>query len=879
MKSINSSYCLKSYLLACLMLLVFFLSGSSFIHAQSMQDPKSFFGFTPGDDFKLVDYNRLIEYLKLLEQHSDRVSLQEIGASSMGRPMYVLSISSPENIARLEELKEMNRKLALETNLSEAEKSAIFKNGRVFVAATMSMHSSEVGPTQSVPIIAWDLATTDDSQKLRWLAETVLMIVPSHNPDGLEMIVEHYLKYLGTKDEKTSLPGVYHKYVGHNINRDFIMLTQPENQAVSKLFSHHWFPQVTVEKHQMGAAGVRYFVPPPTDPIAENIDAGLWNWIGIFGARMMQRMTADSLKGVTQNYLFDMYWPGPTETALWKNSISMLTEAANTFHATPVYVEPQEIQVYGKGLSEYKKSINMPEPWPGGWWHLRDIVNYEISSLWGMLDAAATHREEILRFRNSLTEKMARLGETTAPYYYILPGDQHDRSSMYNLVRLMHDHGVKTYTLTSDIEIGNKVYRAGDVVIPLAQPFRPFIKEVMEAQQFPVRHYSPGGEMMQPYDITSWSLPLHMGVKCYEINTPVAAIGSKLKELEAFPQVDQENYRNAWGLIFSASNNESYQLAFKALARGAEVQRATEQVSLPGYVLKPGDFVITNSSRLDGLWNEMTIAPIPISTRAIIPAKAVVMPKIGLVETYFHDMDAGWTRFIFDQHEIPYQVVRPSDLKAGVPTGVQLLIFPSSNKSILLDGQFGSPENLFFANYPSEFTKAMGKDGLAKVMTWVNNGGKIVSWEQSAKLFEGALQIDKGKDEKESFRLPFRDIASELSQSGLNVPGSILNVDLIPDHPLTYGMPSKAKVFSRAAPVFATSIPVFDMDRRIIASYTEKDILASGYAKNEDLLSQKAAMIWLKKGKGQLVLFAFNPQFRSNTHGTYKLLFNALLLE
>jgi hypothetical protein len=848
------------------------------IPAQSIETPKAFFGFEPGDDYKLIDYDQLINYLKLLDSQSDRFKMEEIGTSSFGKPIYVLAISSALNLSRLDELKEMNRQLALETDLTASAKADIIARGKVFVAATMSMHSNEVGPSQSVPLIAYELASTNEAEKLRWLDETVLMIVPSHNPDGQDMVVDHYSKYLGTKNEKTSLPGVYHKYLGHNINRDFIMLTQPENQAVSKLFSHHWFPQVAVEKHQMGAAGVRYFVPPPTDPIAENIDAGMWNWIGIFGARMMQRMTADSLKGVTQNYLFDMYWPGPTETSLWKNSISMLTEAANVFHATPVYVEPQEIQVYGKGLSEYKKSINMPEPWPGGWWHLRDIVNYEISSLWGMMDAAAMHRAEILSFRASLTEKMVKLGQTQAPYYYILPQKQHDISSMYALIQLMHDHGVATYSLTENFEIDGKLYHTGDVVIPLAQPFRAFIKEMMEVQEFPVRHYSPGGEMMRPYDVASWSLPLHMGVESFEINSLVKGMDDKLKLLEEIPAVNEESFADAWGLVFPASNNESYKAAFYALQQGVDVQRITEDIFLNEVQIKKGDFLIANSKKLDDLWPLLSVKPLPLTIRAMIPGKKIAMPQIGLVETYFHDMDAGWTRYIFDQYNLPYKVIRPAELKTGVPEGIDILLFPASNKTVLQEGKGGSEDELYIFNYPPAYTKGMGKEGLEKIMAWVNKGGKIISWEASTKLFEGMLNADNGKGEKESFRLPFRDVAPDLSKKGLYVPGSLLQVDLINGHPLTYGMPAKAHVFSRAAVVFATSIPTFDMDRRIIGAYTEKDLMVSGYAKQEELLAKKAAMIWLKKGEGQLVLFGFNPQFRSNMHGTYKLLFNALLL-
>lgn len=853
---------------------------SPHIKAQKITTPKDFFGFVPGDDHKLFDYLQLMDYLKLVESNSNRVLLEEIGVSSLGKPIFVLAISSPDNISDIEFLKEINHRLAMEYDLNELEKADLFERGKVFVAATMSMHSNEVGPSQSVPLIAWELATTNDPVKLGWLDETVLMIVPSHNPDGHDMVVEHYRKYLGTKYEKTSLPGVYHKYVGHNINRDFIMLTQPENKAVSRLFSHHWFPQVTVEKHQMGAAGVRYFVPPPTDPIAENIDASMWNWIGIFGARMMQRMTADSLKGITQNYLFDMYWPGPTETALWKNSISMLTEAASVHLATPVYVEPQELQVYGKGLSEYKKSINMPDPWPGGWWRLRDIVNYEISSLYGMLDAAATHREEILKFRNNITQKMVRLGETEPPYYYILPADQHDKSSLNELVQLMHEHGVKIYTLSEKIQDGNKIYRAGDVVIPLSQPFRPFIKEVMEVQEFPVRHYSPGGEMMRPYDITSWSLPLHMGVESIEINKPLPLLYNRLVELNEIPMINSTSFSDAWGLVFPACNNESYKAAFYALNHGVQVQRITENIQLNEHEIKKGDFLIDNSIKLnEDFWSQLTIEPIPLKIRAIIPGEKIALPRIGLVETYFHDMDAGWTRYIFDQYQIPYQVVRPADLKNGVPAGVQILLFPSVNKSILLDGRMSREDQIYIFNYPTDYTKGMGKEGLEKIMSWVNNGGKIVSWEQSTSLFEGLLHAETGNNEKEAFRLPYSDISTKLSKDGLSVAGTLLKVDLLQDHPLTYGMPAMANVFSRGRPVFATSIPNFDMDRRIIASYAEKDIVASGFAEKIDLISKKAALIWLQKGEGRLVLFGFNPQFRSNTHGTYKLLFNALLLD
>ncbi|MCX6284062.1 MAG: M14 family metallopeptidase, partial [Bacteroidetes bacterium] len=322
--------------------------------AGNLISPEEFFGFKPGTDRKLFNYEKLIDYLKLLEQSSPRVKLAQIGNSPMGKPMYVVCISSADNISNLDKLKEINRQLALNPDLSSETITKMSGEGKVFVLATLSMHSSEVAPSQSLPLIAFELATTTDPGKLKSLNEVVYMAVPCHNPDGMDMVVENYNKYLGTEFEGCTLPRVYNKYAGHDNNRDFISLTQEDTRAIDGLFSKDWFPQVMVEKHQMGSNGVRYFIPPPHDPIAENVDAGIWNWIGVFGSNLMNDMTADGLKGISQNYLFDDYWPGSTETCIWKNVIGFLTEAASVHVASPIYCEENELETEGKGLSEYK---------------------------------------------------------------------------------------------------------------------------------------------------------------------------------------------------------------------------------------------------------------------------------------------------------------------------------------------------------------------------------------------------------------------------------------------------------------------------------------------------------------------------------------------
>jgi len=849
----------------------FALTGSVSAAAQAVKTPEEFFGFRPGADRKLFNYEKLVDYLKLLEQSSARVKLAQIGQSPMGKPMYVVCISSAVNIKNIDRLKEINRELALNPGLPAETVQKLSDEGKVFVLATLSMHSTEVAPSQSLPLIAYDLATTSDPDKLKWLDNVVYMAVPCHNPDGMDMVVENYLKYVGTEFEGANLPRVYHKYAGHDNNRDFISLTQEDTRAIDGLYSREWFPQVMVEKHQMGSSGVRYFIPPPHDPIAENVDAGIWNWVGVFGSNLMKDMTADGLKGISQSYLFDDYWPGSTETCIWKNVIGFLTEAASVHIASPIYCEENELETGGKGLSEYKKSINFPEPWKGGWWRLGDIVSYEVSSSLSIIRTASANRQAILQFRNAMCRNEVKKGLTEAPYYYVLPAAQHDISEMVSLVNLLTDHGITVYRLENDIVAGGQNIAKGSIVVPLAQPFRSFIKEVMEKQKYPVRHYTPGGEVMKPYDIASWSLPLHRGVACYEIDSLVPDLASKMKAIQKPFRLSGTVPANYTAAVFQAGSNESYKAVFMARSMGLDVSRN-----------KKGDFIIkrdaAKKSRLDSIAGLMEVAPVFLAAAADTPVSAVKIARIALVETFMHDMDAGWTRYVFDTYHVPYKIVNPGDFeKTDFAKNFDLVIFPDNEKSILMEGKYESDGQSYPTSYPPEFTKGIGKKGMTRLMDFFNQGGRILAWGGSTELFTGLLTVRAGDTTRE-FRLPVRDISKRLAKDGLYCPGSFVSMNLVADNPVTAGMPRTTGIFFRGEPVFATSIPNFDMDRRVIGTFPEENILLSGYCEKPEILADKSVMVWLKKGKGQLLLYGFCPQFRASTQATYKLLFNPMLL-
>ena len=844
-------------------------------------DPTTYYGFTPGDDRKLITYEELVGYLKTLDVASGKVAIEQIGQSEMGKPMYLVFISSESNISKLKRLKEINRELALNPNLAPAEQEKLVEEGKVFFLFTLSMHSTEVAPSQSAPLIAHELITSKDPKIQNILENTVYMMVPSHNPDGMNMIVEHYKKNLGTKYEGSSMPGVYHKYVGHNINRDFITLLQSENKAIAKVYSTEWYPQVMVEKHQMGSSGPRYFVSPPHDPVSENIQPGIWNWMRIFGSRSLTEMTNAGLQGVSVNYLFDNYWPGATSTSNWKGVISMLSEAASVNIASPIYIEANELSVSGKGLAEYKISINLPAPWPGGWWHLKDIVEYERVNTFSYLNTAALHKDEILRFRNDLTKKEVERGLNEAPFYYVLPLEQHDQSELAALVNLLHEHGVQSHRLTENTLLNNRLFKQGDIVVPLSQPFRAFIKEVMEAQKFPVRNYTRGGPMIRPYDITTWSLPLHKGVEAIEINQKTKIEDSKLAKIEfPFSFVSGQAKSSFVAVLFSGNNNESFLAAFKAMKMGMNVFRLKEDLKYKGEFYPAGSFMIDFNKNLDNLIKDLMVPPVILEEKISAERVGVKLPRIALIESWFHDMDAGWTRHLFDTYQIPYKVLRPADLQsANLSKDFDLIIFPDQGKSVLFAGRQGQTGNYAPPRYSPEIAKGMEQKGLNNLLGFVQRGGKVISWGSSTELFMGNLTMEDEKGIKEEFRLPVRNIADDLSRSGLDMTGSLMKIRFTKNHPLTLGMPTETGIFHRGNPVFATSFPYMDMDRRVIGSFAEENILLSGFSENEKLLAGKPALVWLKKGQGQIVLFAFAPQFRGSTPATFKLLFNGILMQ
>ena len=465
----------------------------------AVQSPSQFLGFEVGADRKLADYRQIVSYFRALAAASPRVRVESLGKTTLGEDFIMAVVTSEGNMRNLEKIRETSRKLADPRGLNDEQIAQLARDGKAIVLVTCNIHSSEIASSQMAMEWAHALATATDAETKRRLDNVVLLLVPSLNPDGEIMITDYYRKFLGTRYEGGRLPWLYHHYVGHDNNRDWFMLTQVETKALSRAVYHEWYPQVWVDEHQMGTDGPRMFIPPFADPVDPDVHPLIWREANLVGTNMAFRLEQQEKAGLIYGYSFDAYWLGGTRnTGWWKNITGLLLETASARIASPILIDPTELHGGQKGLIEYKATVNHPHPWTGGTWRMRDIMDYERIASDALLETAADRREDLLRDVAVRAKAAVAFGGTKA---YRIPHDQHDWPSAQFLTALLLEHGVEIQQADN-----------GDYWIPMAQPYSKFLVEMLEPQRYPEVRLQAGKDILRPYDVATWTLPLAMGV-------------------------------------------------------------------------------------------------------------------------------------------------------------------------------------------------------------------------------------------------------------------------------------------------------------------------------------------------------------------------------
>jgi hypothetical protein len=834
--------------------------------------PEDFFGHLMGEDRKLAHWDKIVEYFWLLD-NSPMVKIEELGKSTEGNPFLLAIITSRENMEKIEEIREMSWKLGHPREVPEEQIEEIIAEGKTVVSMTMSIHASEVGGTQMAPELAYELITLPENREI--LENTVLLLVPCFNPDGQIMVKEFYDKYLGTEYEGCSPPGLYHKYTGHDNNRDAINNNMVESQMVSQLMYRTWFPQAYIDFHHMGSYGARFYIPPFANPIDEKVDPLIWTEQELYGGLTHVLLENDGKYGVESAATYPgEFMPTFNYVPCWHNICGMLTESASAKLASPLYIHYHQLQPGRRGRPEYRTQMGFPHPWEGGWWTLREIVEQQKISAYGTLRAASRFREMILRNMYKKAMNAYEKGLEKPPFAFVLKPDQHDELTAYKLLKTLMDVGVEISRSTREFMADGVIYPRGTYVIFASQHCRPYIVGLLKRTFYHVGAFSkkPDGTPVVPYDLSTYTIAEFMGVRLHEVEKPFSGSFETLSSIRYPRGGTPDEAPNGW--LLDTKPNDTFKAINRILRRDIKVHRLTEPLITEECSFNAGSFYIPRNKKLekdlDKLARRLHLRFYAAPKK--VESKPLDMLRIGMYQRYWGgNADEGWTRWLLEQFRFRYRTLMDEDIQKGrLAKKYDVIIIPSDSKEIIVgkdvekyyEERWG--KGFTMPNYPPEYRSGLGEEGVEKLKEFVEEGGTLITFGDASNF---AI---------EEFDLPVENVLKDVSQKEFVCPGSTLHVNIY-EHELSEGIQEDLLIVFRHHPAFAVKPRVNNDEYKVILSYPEKRIMESGWLTGEKHLSNKAALIEAKKGNGRVILYGFQPQMRAQTDATFKLFFNALL--
>ena len=833
------------------------LRGFAQTPQMTVPTPVSVLGHNPGDDYYLATYEEEIQYFHALAAHSDRIRMFTVGKTTEGRNIEVAVISSPANLAQLDEWKADTKRLSMADGLDDASAKALAQKARVIIHIDGGLHANEVAGPQHSMVLAYKLLSAqNDPQVDRILNNIVLLLYPTLNPDGQDMVVSWYRKNLGTQYEVSPMPWLFQDYVGHDNNRDGYMLNMKESQVVAKT-ELEYSPAIFYCQHQTAPFPARIWIPPFSDPISSNISPYVRSWFNVVGTGMAAYLNEHRLPGAISESEFDNWYPGFVDYAgSFRNEISFFTETALYRYATPRFYTVDE---FPKNMQDLKALTMYTTPWQGGWWRLKDAVNYMVTASMSVLDTSARYRETLLYNQYQSARDNIRRYTQAPPYAYVIPSAQRDVPEAAQLARIMLENGLQVHGVTDSFTANGRKYPSGSWVVLMNQPYSGLAKELFEIQHYPDAMGGGGTKAIDlPYDVTGWTLPLQMGVQVDAISDPISA--EELGHLKQLTQIDLPATKiDGVGTSFVLTHeaNASFHLVNDVLVGGGSAALDKDEFKTPNDS-ETGALVVSGVSHatLANLTAKYGVSAISID-HAPVHAIALHRARVGLYRPWQPSIDEGWTRWILEQYGFQPISLYNADIRAGsLSDRVDVILLPDMRAASLVNGF--KPGVV-----PGEYAGGLDEEGLASLRAFVRKGGTLVAFNQSA-----AAIIPL-------FSLPVKNVLDGVKSDRFFCSGALLRVNTESrDRPALYGLPSELAVMFERGPAFDT-LPGFK--GAVLARYpTESNPLESGLLLHPEAIEGKIAALELSYGEGRIFLYGFKPQWRAQSHGTYKFFFNAL---
>lgn len=869
--------------------------------------PEEVFGFRPGDDYKLASYEQMEGYYRQLAAGSDRVQLREIGQSVLGRTLYLLTISSAENIANLDKYRSISERLA-RARVDSATAESLASEGKAVVWIDGGLHATELAHGQMTPLLAHRVAT-EDSAEMRAIRDNVIfLLMPVMNPDGLEIVRKWYVSQFDTPFEQTNPPELYHHYVGHDNNRDFFMNNMPESKAVAQVIYNEWYPQIVYNQHQSSPGYARIVIPPYSDPVNSKIHPGVTTGLNEIGSAMGNRFALEKMPGAISDVGFSMWWNGGMRTVpYFHNMIGILTETGHTSPSPRIYdpkIFPKMLAVRanpgGVGVTVAEDDSGVPDPrvlysypWQGGESHFSDPVSFMITGSVAVLRAASDSR---LKWQTNIYHmgRDAIAAGASGIRYYVIPADQAHKDEAANLVNILLEGGIEIDRASAAFRVGDTRYAAGAYIISAAQAFRPYIVDLLEKQTYPDTRVDPGGDIKPPYDIAGWTLPMQMDVEVDFVTDNITVATDRLTGNVPVPS-GSVNGNAAYGYALSHASNASVKAVNLLLAGGDTVYWTDADFRAGRTAFPAGTFVIESGSgtadRVSTAARSTGVAFAGLGTSPSVGLQRLSLPKVGMYKSYVASMDEGWTRWVLEDYAFDLVSLSDQDMRAGNFAELDAIILPHPDGSVNFKGDVqkmltGHP----VGSMPDEYTGGMGLAGALALQQFVLGGGTLLTFG------------DAGTFAMEQFGLPIRNIVGSASRKDFSIPGSLIRATVKTGEPLAYGMSAEVAVNFVNGAAFAPlsqegcvddllnqrhcdeigndgrPVKVFEELHLFdsIVDFAAEDLLMSGWAAGTEFIAGKSALARVPYGDGEVIVFGFRPQFRGQPRGTYKLIFNAL---
>jgi len=839
--------------------------------AQKIPTPESSFGFPVGADYKLFDYEQSVGYFRRLAAASNRVKLIDVGQTAFGRTFTVAIISSPENLARLDQIRRANMRLAHPEALTDAAAHQLARDGKVIVDISGGLHASEIAGSQHTPLLAYELlAHPDDPRNKAILDNVVLFLWPSINPDGQDIVVNWCkARDAGTSNGPMEL---YEKYIGHDNNRDSYMLNVVESRVIQRTW-REWEPDIIYVHHQSSPFPTRIWIPPFADPVGLRVPPIMAREVNAIGTRIAEELDANGQPGaVHQLATYDAWYPGYIDyMPMYQNIPAWWTETQGGNCATPRTTTLDSLPTPYRDLRPTTMYLS---PWSEGKWGLRDAVNYMVTASLATLNYAAKFREEILYNRYQAGRNTIQQYRNSPPYAYLIRQTQYDPVAPAELLKRLAFMGVHVKQLDRDMSYDGASYSKGTWVIPMDQEYAQLARELLEPQKYPEIKDDT------PYDAAGWTLPYQMNVDVIEGRSPLpsdfrAALQSvqgKPVDWHSAPDAPFATNAEAAGIVplpgrlsgtgnlvlLDPAQNNAFRFLNRALTAGASLRFSPATAARGGRWLIAG----LDSIRAQSLATVLFVQAQRVADSAV-PNAIGAKPRIALYKGAPGNMDEGWTEWLLDTHDFHYTLITPSDLHAGNLANRFDVVLVASQSLTSGGGRGGRAGGNIRAT--TDTTNQQLEDSLRvrAFDDFVRAGGTLVAWNQGATAAATALH------------LPVRNVVAGIARRDYFTGGSIMQVVVDSTHPVMSGMPGRADVFVFNSPVFTTTD---GFDGAVLAKYPiDGQILRSGYLVGQKYMQGLAAALDVKHDKGHVVLIAFQPQWRGQSTGTFRVVFNAAL--